>query len=282
MVDLTLGLLHPGAMGVTVGAAARLNVGRVVWASEGRSEATRKRASTAAFDDVGTLQTLVSEADVVVSVCPPSAALDQARRVAALGFEGTYVDANAVSPETARRIESVFADAPVEFVDGGVVGPPAVGEGTTRLHLCGVRASEVARYFAKGPLEAFVLDGGPGAASALKMAFAAYTKGTTALLASIYALAKEEGVDAELLREWEKVLPDLPGRLRFGVPGSALKAWRFVGEMEEIASAFAAAGLPDGFHRAAAEIYRRLAAFKDAPDPPSVDAVADRLREDRS
>jgi 3-hydroxyisobutyrate dehydrogenase-like beta-hydroxyacid dehydrogenase len=277
MPNLTVGLVHPGAMGATVGAAAVSNVRRVLWASEGRSEATRKRASGAGLEDAVTLRALVGGSDLIVSVCPPGSALDLAREIATFGYTGIYVDANAVSPRTAREIAGLFDGTEADFVDGGIVGPPAARAGTTRLHLSGERASEVARCFAVGPFEVFVVEGSAGSASALKMAFAAYTKGTTALLASIYAVARAEGVESQLIREWEKFLPDLPARLRAGVPGGALKAWRFVGEMKEIASTFEAVGLPGGFHRAAAEVYEKLSSFKDASESPSVDAVADRL-----
>ena len=110
------------------------------------------------------------------------------------------------------------------------------------------------------------------------MAYASYTKGVTALLAAIHSLADAEGVRDALLREWAQSQPDLPKRSERSIPSSALKAWRFVAEMREIASTFEAAGLPGDFHRAAAQIYERLAGFKDAPTPPSVDEVARTLR----
>jgi hypothetical protein len=139
------------------------------------------------------------------------------------------------------------------------------------MYLSGPAARQVASLFKDGPLEVIVLDGGAGAASALKVAFAAYTKGTMALLMAIRAFARAEGVDAALVKEWEHSLPGLPGQCEGAVRGSARKAWRFVGEMEEIADAFKAAGLPDGFHRAAAELYRRLQAYKDTDEPPSLE-----------
>jgi Domain of unknown function (DUF1932) len=103
------------------------------------------------------------------------------------------------------------------------------------------------------------------------VAFAAYTKGTAALLLAIRAFARAEGVETALVKEWELTLPGLPSQSEGAVRGSARKAWRFVGEMQEIADAFKAAGLPDGFHRAAAELYRRLERYKDADQPPSLE-----------
>ena len=274
MTQPTVGLLHPGAMGSTVGAAARAGGGRVIWASDGRGAETRARAQEAGLTDTGTLRALVEQSAIVLSVCPPSAALDLARAVAALGFRGTFVDGNAVSPASARAIGAIVERAGARYVDGGIVGPPALRPGTTRFYLSGPEAGAVAALFEGSALEAIVLDGPAGAASALKMAYAAWTKGTTALVAAIRALAVAEGVDGALLAEWKRSLPDLPARSESGVATSAPKAWRFVGEMEEIAATFEAAGLPGGFHQAAADVYQRMTRYKDTTTPPSAEEVA--------
>jgi 3-hydroxyisobutyrate dehydrogenase-like beta-hydroxyacid dehydrogenase len=211
---------------------------------------------------------------VVLSVCPPHAAADLARAVARHRFAGVYVDGNAVAPATARAIGGIVEAGGATFVDGGIVGPPPARPGTTRLYLSGREAGRVASVFTGSPLEAIVIDGPPGAASALKMTYAAWTKGSAALLMAIRALAAAEGVDAALVGEWGRSQPDLPARSEDAVRGNARKAWRFVGEMEEIAATFAAAGLPDGFHRASAEVYARLAPYKDQAEPPPLAEVA--------
>ena len=110
------------------------------------------------------------------------------------------------------------------------------------------------------------LGGGPGTASALKMAYAAWTKGTSALLAAVAAMASAEGVAADLLTEWDLSLPGTGERLAGTASEVAPRAWRWTGEMDEIAAIFAAARLPDGFHQAAGEVYRRLGSFKDSPE----------------
>jgi 3-hydroxyisobutyrate dehydrogenase-like beta-hydroxyacid dehydrogenase len=263
-------------MGATVGAAARHGVSKVLWASEGRSDATRARASEAKLEDCGDLASLAHQSEVLIGVCPPTAATDLANRVAATDFAGIYVDANAVAPATARRIGSLFDDRDADFVDGGIIGPPARRPGTTRLHLSGERARDVAVCFREGPLEARVVAGGIGAASALKMTFAAWTKGSIALLAAIDSVARAEGVEQALLHEWEQSVPDLPDRLR-AVSFTARKAWRFEGEMLEIAKAFEAVGAPGGFHRAAQEVYERMGSFKDVPEPPALEEIARRI-----
>ncbi|HTI52924.1 MAG TPA: DUF1932 domain-containing protein [Verrucomicrobiae bacterium] len=271
----TIGILHPGDMGSVVGACAVAAGARVLWASEGRSAGSRERAAAAGLEDARTVAAVVAASDVVVSVCPPHAAIDVARDVAGRRFAGLYVDGNAVAPATAREIGAIVEAGGATFVDGGLIGPPPRKAGSTRLYLSGREAKRAAALFESSALEAIAIGDGPGAASALKMAYAAYTKGSSALLIAIRALAASEGVDDALLAEWRRSQPDLPKRSEATARDNARKAWRFVGEMEEIAAAFAAAGLPGGFHEAAAEIYARLADYKDAATPPSMaDLVA--------
>ena len=278
-----IGLLHPGAMGASVGAALAGRGHRVLWASEGRSAATRERAESAGLQDAGSLEQLTSASATVISVCPPDAAPALAERVAGTGFAGVYVDANAVSPARGRSIgEAVLAGGARAFVDGGIIGPPAWKPGITRLYLSGGEAAEVAALFDGSPLEAIAIGPEAGAASALKMAYAAYTKGTSALLAGILALAEREGVAEALREEWTISQAELAASGEGRALGSAAKAWRFAGEMEEIADTFAGAGLPDGFHRAAAEIYRRWSEFKDVPEPPALDEALAALLAERA
>lgn len=259
-------------MGVTVGVAVREPV-RVVWASEGRSGETRARADGTGFHDLETLAAVTAAADAVLSVCPPDGALALAKAVAATGFDGLYLDANAVSPATALEIAKAAAAGGARFVDGGIVGPPAVRRGTTRLYLSGDAAAELTALFEDSALEAIDLDAAVGAASALKMCYAGFTKGSAALLLSLRAAASAYGVEEGLLGEWSRSQPGLEKRSVRAAATAAPKAWRFAGEMEEIASTLEAAGLPDGFHRAAAEAYVRLAGFRGEPEGVAVDEV---------
>jgi 3-hydroxyisobutyrate dehydrogenase-like beta-hydroxyacid dehydrogenase len=229
------------------------------------------------LEDLGAVAAVVAISDVVLSVCPPGSAADVARLVAGARFGGLYVDANAVAPATAREVGRIVGGAGAEFVDGGIIGPPPREPGTTRLYLAGPRAGEVAGLFKGGALDAIVLPGEVGTASALKMAYAAWTKGSSALLLAVRALAIREGVDDELGAEWEMSQPGLGARSEAALTGNARKAWRFVGEMEEIAATFAAAGLPAGFHEACAAVYARLGRYKDAPGTPAMTEAADAL-----
>ena len=264
-------------MGSAVGAAALAAGSRVLWASEGRSGQTCQRAIAAGLEDAGTLGSLAQQSDVIVSVCPPHAALDTANAVAGLAFQGVYIDANATAPATTRAIAEIIQTKNCKFIDGGIIGPPPKKRGDARLYLSGAGAAEAAGLFTQGALEAIPLDAPVGAASALKMAYAFWTKTSAALLIAVRALAESEGIESALLAEWQKSQPDLPARSAAAISGNARKAWRFIGEMEEIAATFADAGLPTGFSLAAREIYQRLEQYKDASAPPSVTQAASAL-----
>ena len=268
----TVGLLHPGAMGATIGAACRADV---IWCRDGRSAATVARAGAAGLSAVGRLEELVERSDLIVSVCPPAEAVRVADDVAATGFRGLYLDANAIAPSTARQIAERFD----RFVDGGIVGPPAEHPGTTRLYLSGDPAGDVAELWRDSKVETRVIDGGAGAASALKMAYATWTKVSAALLLDVRALARAEGVDGALLDEWSISQAGTADRSASTARAVGPKAWRFTGEMEQIELAFGELGLPTGFAAGAADVYRRLSSFKDDTDV-ELDAVLRALARD--
>src|ERR1051325_9832392 len=276
-MSVTIGVLHPGEMGSGVGASARAAGARVLWVSEGRGAATRKRAEADGLEDAGTLARLAREAQVILPVSPPAPAMAVAKAVAAQGFTGVYVDGNAIAPATTRKVGEVITAAGATYIDGGIVGPPPRKPGVTRLYLSGAGAADVAAMLNGGLLQAIALDGPIGAASAVKMAYAGWNKTQQALLMAVRAYAMREGVDDALLREWAISQPELTKRSENAVAGTARKAWRFVGEMEELAAAFAAAGVPGEFHDGGAEIYRRMAEWKDSPTPPSVAEVCKAL-----
>jgi 3-hydroxyisobutyrate dehydrogenase-like beta-hydroxyacid dehydrogenase len=273
MGEVTVGLLHPGEMGAAVGQCLAAAGHRVLWVPEGRSPATAARAEAAGLTPASAgLADLIREADVIFSVCPPHAALEVAREVAgfglarrAAGFGGVYVDANAVSPSTAGEVARMVEAAGADYVDGGIIGTPPVAPGFIRLYLSGARAGEVQPLFAGGEVDALVVGGDASvAASAVKMAYASWTKGSAALLLAARGLARAEGVEEALLTEWGISQPGLADRSGRAAGSAAAKGWRWVAEMEEIAAAMAAAGLPDGFHMAAAEVYRRACAAGSA------------------
>jgi 3-hydroxyisobutyrate dehydrogenase-like beta-hydroxyacid dehydrogenase len=238
-------------MGAALGGALRAKGESVLWASSGRSATTAGRAGEAGLEDVVTLEELARRSEVILAVCPPHAAVDLARSMPSFG--GVYIDANAVSPTTARTIAGVVN----RYVDGGIIGPPPRIFGTTRLYLSGDEAPLIIDLFSETIVEARVVSEDVGAASAVKMAYAAWTKGTSALLLAIRAVARAQGVEETLLDEWGTSLPQLQEQSVDAAHFALAKGWRWAAEMTEIADTFCAAGLPDGFHRAAAEIYRR-------------------------
>ena len=276
-----VGLLHPGEMGAAVGACLVAAGHPVFWASTGRGPVTAARAEAAGLRDAATVGALAWQADVILSICPPHAALDVARSVAgsaAPGFGGVYVDANAISPGTAGEAARIVEAGGGHYVDGGIIGLPPSVPGSTRLYLSGARAGEVRHLFAGTALDARVIGAGLTAASALKMAYAGWTKGTAALILAVRGLARAAGVEDALLAEWRESQPELAGRSQRAASSAATKGWRWTGEMEEIAASMAAAGLPRGFHEAAAEIFGRpLPAASAAADEPTVAMILDAL-----
>lgn len=232
-------------MGALVGSAV---AGEVLWASEGRSEATRRRAE--AFRDVGTVRELVAGSELVISLCPPAIAEDVAGEVAAEGFDGIYVEGNAIAPERVKRISEYL-----RCVDGAVISREDVN-----LYLSGhpPDVAAVVELFPSGEVKPIPLEGGVGSASALKMAFGGWNKIGTALVAQAHAIARAYGVQEALAAEG--VNSDRFVR-------SARKAWRWAPEMEEVAETCRALGLPDGMGRGAAELFGRWDAHRDRPAP---------------
>jgi 3-hydroxyisobutyrate dehydrogenase-like beta-hydroxyacid dehydrogenase len=275
MTAQRVGILHPGEMGTAVAATVRNSGHKVFWVAEGRSHRTRARAESAGLTDAGSLAQLCDTCPVILSICPPEFAADQADQVLARGFRGTYLDANAISPAHKHAIATRMQAAGVGFVDGGIIGLPPKSRGQTWLYLSGEHADSIACLFQAGPLEVEVIGTEVGRASALKMCYAAQNKGSIALLTAVMGAADRLGVLEELRREWAR-----PGRAggqtEAHVLRAAPKAWRWSSEMHEIAATLEAAGMPPEFHRAAAEVYERLRDFKDTN--PTIEEVLQKLR----
>ena len=249
-------------MGAALGASLLAAGHEVRWCAEGRSAASRRRAEALGLVEVPSLGAALAGVDAVLSIVPPHGALPLAEAVAAEGYVGSYFDLNGISPETAAAVAACFP--PGAYGDGAVVGlPPGEGETATLL----LSAEAAARLPTFGPR--FTLQGvpeaaGPFGASALKNAFAAWSKGSSALLLSVEALAEALGLKEDLYALWDRHSPGLRDRAAATGQAVAPKAWRFVGEMEEIAATFRAAGLSPGAFEAAAEVYGNLAGAAEA------------------
>ena len=270
-----VGILHPGEMGSAVAATVRNSGHEVWWVSEGRSHRTRARAESAGFTDAGhageSLRNLSGDCQRL-SAGVRSKLADQ---VLAHGFRGTYLDANAISPAHKQEIAARMQAGGVRFVDGGIIGLPPKARGQTWLYLSGEHADQSACCFTAGPMECEVIGSEAGKASALKMCYAAQSKGSIALLIAVMGAADRLGVLDDLRREWTRMSPALPSEGH--ILRAAPKAWRWAPEMHEIATTFDAAGMPPEFHQAAAEIFEKLREFKNA-DGTSIEEVLNKLR----
>jgi len=280
MKNKNIGFLHPGAMGVSLAASAANSGFKPHWVASGRSAETLDRAEKHGLQALDSLEEMAATCSVIIGVCPPHAAVEVAEKVIQASFAGLYADVNAIAPQKSIRIGEMMMEAGIEYVDGGIVGGPAWEPDSTWLYLSGAPASKVAEIFAKGPLETEVMNEVLGRASALKMSFAAYTKGTTALLCAIVAAAEQMGVRPELEKQWSRNGSNFAKQTRNRISRVTAKAWRFSGEMGEIADTLESAGLPPGFHLAAKDIYERISDFKGALDLPEVEEVLDKLLRD--
>jgi 3-hydroxyisobutyrate dehydrogenase-like beta-hydroxyacid dehydrogenase len=242
---VTVGIVSAGEMGAGVGRLLRQGGVRVVTTLDGRAERTRERAAAAGMEDVGSLAAVVREADLLLSILPPGRALELAE---AVGRDAgpLYVDCNAISPVTARAIAAVVGG---RYVDAGIIGAPSA----PRLYASGPHADELVAL----PLDVRSLGGEIGQASALKMCYAALTKGLSALLTESMVAADANGVTAALRAELADSQPQfLAGADR--LPGVVPKAYRWVAEMEEIAATLEQAGMTPRMLLGAADVYRRV------------------------
>jgi 3-hydroxyisobutyrate dehydrogenase-like beta-hydroxyacid dehydrogenase len=276
MTIKTVAIQSPGDMGHGIGRVLAEGGYRVVSALEGRSERTRGLAKAAGIEDVGPLEALLKEADVVLSIMRPDRALGFVEDLAALapkhGTRPLIVDLNAVAPATGRAGATAAAGARLDFVDGGIIGgPPRPGSSyTPRLYVSGPRAKELEVLNRTG-LDFRVLGERIGAASAIKMCYAALTKGLTAIGIHSMVTARLEGVEDAFLAELAHSQKDLLKHLESGLPGMCPKAYRWVGEMEEISKTHVDGGLPGEMFIGAANIYAAVEA-----SPLGAEIVEDR------
>ncbi|MGH1481515.1 MAG: DUF1932 domain-containing protein [Geminicoccales bacterium] len=259
----SVAIMSPGDMGHHVGAQLRRHGLRVITALGGRSERTRTLAGKAGFDIVADEHELLREADLLLSIMVPVQAEPFARSMAAIMEQSNddvlYVDCNAIAPETASRIGAIIEAAGSCFIDAGIIGPPPREHGhATRFYASGVHANHFAQLNEFG-LDVRVIGDAVGQASAIKMCYAALTKGTTALMTGLSLTAERLGVSNALRAEFDISQAAMFGRMKQHVPGMIPKAHRWVGEMEEIAKTFKAAGVTPSIFEGAADVYQDVA-----------------------
>ena len=230
-------IVAPGNMGSAVGRRLTENGVRVLTTLAGRGATSVGRASAAGMTDVPLDR--LTEAEIVLSILPPAHALSFAEQMAPLllaaEHKPVFVDCNAVSPETVRRIGTVVAGTGASFVDASIIGlAPKPGQTSPHIYVCGENAARVLVLGEYG-LDVRVLDGAVGAASALKMSYAGINKGVAALASAMILAAARSGATEALYQEMSESLPGLLQSLRRQVPDMLPKAYRWVAEMREIA-----------------------------------------------
>ncbi len=289
----TVGVLSPGDMGHTVGAVLRQHGLRLLTCLDGRSARTCALAAEAGIEDVPTMEDLVVAADIVLCILVPAEAMGVAQRVATAiqttGADVLYADCNAIAPQTVRAIGAAITGAGGRFADVGIIGGPPKQPGT-RFYASGPGAADFAALNDYG-LDVRVLDDEIGKASGLKMCYGALTKGLQALGTELLVAAKLMGLEETLRAEQKQSAPDVLGWLQHAVPTMPPKAYRWVGEMEEIAATFASLGMTPNIFQGAADLYQFIAETpigKESPESRDrsrgldgvVAALADALRED--
>jgi len=278
----TVGIMSPGDMGSGVGGVLKQHGLRVLTALDGRSEESRERAAEQGMEDVGSLDDLVKASDIVLSILVPSEALsfaqDVAESIVRTDVAVAVADCNAVAPATGIKMDEIITAAGGKFIDAGIIGGSPRTGAVPRIYASGEHAPILGELDGKG-IKVPVMNGPVGRASGLKMCYAAITKGTAALYASTLMTAKSLGLFEDLVREMQDSQASTLAAMD-GVNSISARAFRWIGEMEEIAATFEGAGLPGGFHAAAADLYRRLEAYRDADPPPSVEEIVAALAGD--
>jgi len=281
----TVGILSPGDMGHVVGQVLCTHGLRVIAALQGRSLRTKTLAGQAGIEDVGTLEDLVQQADVLLSILVPAEAVSAAQTVAqalqATGATLLYADCNAIAPQTVRQIETIITAVGGQFVDASIIGPPPRKAGATRFYASGPGVATFEGLNAFG-LAVVTLGEESGQASALKMCYAALTKGLTALATELLTAAQSLGVAAALDQEFQLSQAQLYEQLKRQLPSMPPKAHRWVGEMEEIAQTFAQVGLTPNILTGAADMYRLVSQTelaKRTPEGPTPPPTAAQMAE---
>ena len=259
-MSLSIALPAAGEMGAGLGAVLSAHGARVLTITEGRSERSRARARDARMAE--TDMAGLASADIILSVVPPGIALQTAERIGAQiragGHAPLYIDANAVSPETARAVGRVVTEAGARFVDGSIIGPPPAAGKATKIYVSGGDAAQV-RILAEHGLDIREMEGGIGAASALKMCYGGMTKGLTGLMAALMLAAEREGIGADLHAELGQSQEALLTRAGSAVPDMLPKAYRWVAEMDAIAEFVGEERGEHAVWRGLARLYDRLA-----------------------
>jgi 3-hydroxyisobutyrate dehydrogenase-like beta-hydroxyacid dehydrogenase len=257
----TVAIVAPGNMGAGLARALGEHGIKVLTSLTGRSAASEVRAHAAGMQPVSPAE--LTAADFLLSVLPPASALAFARQMAPVLQAATrkplFVDCNAVSPKTVREIGAVIEATGSPCVDAGIIGlPPQPGRKGPRLYASGAEAARLAQLAGYG-MDVRVLEGPIGAASALKMSFAGINKGLTAVASAMILGATRAGAAQALRQELAESWPALMSILSQQVPDMLPKAYRYVGEMREIAGFAGEDAATQAIYDSIAQLYERIA-----------------------
>lgn len=282
MTVQTIAIISPGELGSAVGGVLRENGFDAIARLSGRSALTRERALAAGFRDVPTLEVLLEEADLVLSIMPPAFALEVAGEVAAAmiatGHRPPYVDCNAISPDSTRLAGESITKAGGVYIDGGIiVGPPPWEGRVPVFYVSGECTDPMTQLDGKG-VSVRVVGSEIGRASGLKMCSAALRKGTLALQTAVLIAAEAMGLTEEFEKEMLGSREALYRQMESGTRRLPSVAARYIGEMEEIASTFSSVGVTPKFHQGAYDVYRLLAETPYASESPDTIDVGRTLK----
>jgi putative dehydrogenase len=272
-MGITVAVMAQGTMGAGVGKRLNERGAEVRTLLSGRSEASAGRARAAGMRPAADERELLAGADYFLSILPPDQAEALAERLApalqSLPVKPVYVDCNAISPQTAQRVAAIVEPTGAAFVDGGIIGGPPREGYSPAIYASGPDAERTTALKDWG-IDWRIIEGPIGAASGLKMSYAGITKGTTAIAAAMLLGAARFGCADALIAELSASQPEMLKRMQRNIPGMYDKAYRWVGEMQEISDFLDANAPSSEMYRGIAGLYQYLAAA-EAEDKPAVD-----------
>jgi len=219
-------------------------------------------------------------ADAVISVVTADQALAAANDAAAWISPGAFFfDCNSVAPATKQAASEVISAAGGRYVDVAVMAPVRPALLAVPLLLSGPFAEEGERLLAGLGFKGRVIDGGVGAASAIKMIRSIMIKGLEALTAECLLSARAAGVEEEVFASLDKSFPgwDWRARADYNLDRMLVHGLRRAAEMRESAETAVHFGQPGTMATATAGWQQHLGALRLSPLPDGFAAKADAI-----
>jgi 3-hydroxyisobutyrate dehydrogenase-like beta-hydroxyacid dehydrogenase len=266
-----IGITSPGDMGQGMAMCIKPMGFNVCMASDGRSARTRSLGEQAGMTDCKSLEGLVQTCDMVLSVLDPGFAVTNAQAIAAAcrntGRKIVFAECNAISPQTLLEIYDIMSSADCIVVDAGIVGPPPRKGARQSFYVSGPHAKVMNRINSE-QIVVRVAGDKLGDASAVKMCYAALTKGSIALGTELLIAARKLGVDQVLEAEFKRTQAELYESTLSRSAGMPFKAYRWVPEMNEIAKTFEGVGLTPRILQGAADLFSQIASTPQGKESP--------------